>query len=54
MLLMVVVAECLSTLVQKELELACEDREMAETMEVPEMTRCGLLSWDPKLPTMTA
>lgn len=49
-LLVVVVAECLSTLVQKELELAYEDSEMAEAMEVPEVTCCGLLSWDPKLP----
>lgn len=49
MLLVVVVAECLSTLVQKELELAYEDSEMAEPMEDPEVTCCGLLSWDPKL-----
>lgn len=43
MLLMVVVAECLSTLAQKELELACEDREMAEPMEVPEVLWAALL-----------
>ena len=31
-----------------------EDSEMAEPMEVPEVTCCGLLSWDPKLPIVTA
>lgn len=54
MLLVAVVAECLSTLAQKELELACEDSEMAEPMGVPEVACCGLLSWDPKLLIVTA